>query len=1105
MRITADEASPATEPFATLVPATGITRRRANEPALANSLARFAKAAVAVVGLGVAIRIITAWSPVVAVALVGSGAVVASGYGLWANGRIHGRAWRVGWVALCLGLLGIVLEAVVQSLGARAAPSDSTALIGLSIGGGVLAAVGLVVLIRQRMPVRAVEALAEATIAASALGLLTVALALVPSHGWDPPRDLPLLAVPLVDFVALWLAVSLISLTPNHPVGYHYLIAALGCLLVASTATFALTVSGRSSSVPIYAVFLWGACLWAGALLHPSHRAAFDAVPTRSNRPSTSHVALILACTFIVPAVLLVRLLGSGTVHQTGLAIAAVVLPLGVVLYLFYKVFAHAAAEYRAQHDPLTGICNRTLFEDRVRTCLSVAEHSGTAVAVMYLDLDRFKSINDSLGHAVGNQVLQAVVKRLQGCLRVGDTFARVGGDEFTFLLPELTDKEVCASFAERALGVFAEPISIGGRQLTVQVSAGIALYPEDGEDAETLLKNADTAMYQAKRAGRNTYAVYDSTMSARAKLRFALETSLRTVVEADRLAVHYQPKFKAATGEMSGAEALARWQHPKLGFIPPWAFIPLAEESTLVETLGEWVLETVCRQAAHWSAEGLLHFPVAVNMSARQFAQPSLVDAIQDVLDRTGFDPSLLELEVTESVLVEHMDDVTDTLRTLRAKGIRCSIDDFGTGYSALTYLADFPVNAIKIDRSFVSRVETDSNVGAIVGAVIALAHSLGLEVVAEGVETTGQLRFLQDHACDHVQGFLFSTAVPADEFAVMARSDARVGAGVDFDDHRANVAALSILPEGQLNEVLDTMVQVRGRSELLDLQAIDSIIAALQSDGLLTSKELRAFESVPARFALGALAGLTSLTGLSAAGVISPSVPGLALHALETGTGIAASAQQAPPPETASTISSGALENAGGPGIAPIEGTPAGGGGANALGIGSSEPPVGGTGGPSGYSGGGPGGAPGGAAGPGGGSAAGSGGSAAGSGGSAAGSGGSLGGSGGAPAGGGGSTGGPAGSTGSGGGSTGGGQGAASALLDQLYATVQGVGPGLSLANQVRAVQRNVAAGNFSQALSALNDFIAEVKGQQGKKVPSDVAAKLIAEAQGVQAALP
>jgi diguanylate cyclase (GGDEF)-like protein len=871
-----------------------------------------------VVVLATAIRVVNSFAPVAAAVLVGVIVMAASGYGLWANGRSQARAWRAAWTALVLGLLGVVSVAVIQALHRPAGPSNSAVLMILSLGSGVLTALGLVSLIRQRLPGRATEALAEAVVAALTLGLVIVTVVLAQAHLWHPAHDLPSMAVPLVDLVVLWLAVSLISLTPQHPVGYRYLIAGFGCVFVSASVNSVLTITGRSSWVPLDAVTLWGACLWAGGLLHPSQRSLFDPVPARSTRPTGAHATLLMVCTLVVPGVLLARAFTGSAGGDPGLAVVAALLPLMIVAYLLNKVFAHAAAEYRAQHDPLTGICNRTLFEDRLKTSLALAQRSGTGVGVMFVDVDRFKSINDSLGHAVGNQVLQAVVKRLQSCLRGQDTVARMGGDEFTLLLPDVEDKEQCARFAERALQAFADPISIGGRQLSVQASAGIALYPEDGEDAESLLKNADTAMYQAKSSGRNTFEVYDSAMSARARLRFALEASLRVAVESGRLAVHYQPKYITATGEIGGVEALARWQHPRLGFIPPWAFIPLAEESTLVETLGEWVLETVCLQAQRWREDGLLQVPVSVNMSPRQFARQPVVAIVSDVLGRTGLDPSLLEIEVTESVLVEHMEEVTQTLSELRAMGVRCSIDDFGTGYSALTYLAEFPVDAIKIDRSFVMRIDSDLGTASIVGAVIALAHSLGLQVVAEGVETDSQLRFLKDHGCDQVQGFRFSPAVPADEFEALVREPIMEDGAVALKVAQTP-APFSVVSQSRLDAVLDGMVR-RGRSAELDLDGIESVLAALQRDDLLVLKDARPLGTLPVRLALGTLAGLTSLTGgMAAAGAIPHSTELLALRILETGTGVAAPPSSSVPgptvpgPETAPSASSPGSESIG------------------------------------------------------------------------------------------------------------------------------------------------------------------------------------------------
>jgi diguanylate cyclase (GGDEF)-like protein len=877
---------------------------------------RIARTIGVVVLLGVGIRLVNGVAPVAAAALVGVLALGASAYGLWANGRFQGRVWCAAWIALGMGLLGVIGVAVIEALDRTGAPATSPSAVTLFLGSAALALLGLVSLIRQRLPGRAAEALAEAFVAALALGVVLAALVLARMH---TARDIPSMCVPLLDLVVLWVAVSLISMTPQHPVAYRYLIAGFGCVFAASSVNWVLTVLNRSSWVPLDAVLLWGACLWAGAMLHPSQRSKFDPVPARSTKPSVAHATLLMVCTLVVPGVLLARLFTAGADRDPGLALGATVLPVVIVVYLLHRVFAHAAAEYRAQHDPLTGICNRTLFEERLKSSLTQAERSGTAVGVMYLDVDRFKSINDSLGHAVGNQVLQAVVKRLQGCLRSHDTVARMGGDEFTLLLPGVNGKEQCAAFAARTVQAFSDPIAIGGRQLSVQTSVGIALYPDDGDDAETLLKNADTAMYQAKSSGRNTFEVYDSAMSALARLRFALETSLRAAVESGRLAMHYQPKYLTATGEIAGVEALARWRHPRLGFIPPWAFIPLAEESTLVETLGEWVLETVCRQAQKWRKEGLLKVPVSVNMSPRQFARQPVVAMISDVLDRTGLPANLLEIEVTESVLVEHRDEVTQALGRLRSMGVRCSIDDFGTGYSALTYLADFPVDAIKIDRSFVTRIDSDLGASSIVAAVIALAHSLGLEVVAEGVETDSQVEFLRARECDQVQGFRFSRAVPADEFEALL-SGPNIDLATDDAATERSLAPFSVLSPSRLDAVLDGIVQ-RGRTpELLDLDGIESVLAALQRDDLLVVKDPRPFGAFPARLALGTLAGLTSLTGgLAAAGAIPQATQRLALRLLETGTGFTAPPTSAPTTTEPTPPAPGGGSSAGSPNAQP------------------------------------------------------------------------------------------------------------------------------------------------------------------------------------------
>jgi diguanylate cyclase (GGDEF)-like protein len=829
-------------------------------------------------------------SPVVDASVVSLlvGLVVA--YGLWANHSLHREPWRSAWLALGLGLVCIVAGDLVWAVHPAWPLTQLGPPMFLSTGGDLLAVVGLVSLIHQRLPERSADSLAEAMLPTLALGFVILALVVVPAQGWHPGHQVPALVAPLFDMVLLWLVCSLVSLTERHPVTYRLLIAGF-VLLFVSNATYAgLALAGRDpSSTLVGTLALLGALCWGAGFVHPSRKVAFDPVPLRSVRPHGVRVALLVTVGLVVPAVLSAEEVLNIGVHQTALTVGSTILPSLLVLYLLHQVFTHAAAEYRAQHDSLTGVCNRLLFVDRLQRALVQAEKANSAVSVMFLDLDRFKDINDSLGHAVGNDLLKAVVKRLQGCLREHDTLARFGGDEFTFLIPDSGRKDGhIVDFAERLLDRFEDPFSVGGRQLTVKASIGVAVSPWDGADADTLLKHADTAMYQAKAAGRNTYQVFDSAMSARARLRYALEDSLRAAVECGRLAVHYQPKLAMASGDIVGVEALARWRHPSLGFIPPWAFIPLAEETSLVATLGEWVLDVACRQAKSWQAEGLPAIPVAVNLSPRQFAHQPVVEMVTRVLERTGLDPTMLELEVTESVLMERVDEVVASLNELRDIGVRCSIDDLGTGYSALTYLAEMPIDAIKIDRSFIQRIDGAASGGSIVGAVIALAHSLDLVVVAEGVETDEQLQFLDTHGCDQVQGFRFSPPLPATEIVELMRSPARV-----FTEWGREVVALPLPISGispaRLEALLESIMLDRHWPVELDTEAIDAVLTALHADELTRVKSPRPGRSRSAKVAVSTLASFATVSAgagaTGAAAVLAGPVESLAARILDEG----------------------------------------------------------------------------------------------------------------------------------------------------------------------------------------------------------------------------
>jgi diguanylate cyclase (GGDEF)-like protein len=421
---------------------------------------------------------------------------------------------------------------------------------------------------------------------------------------------------------------------------------------------------------------------------------------------------------------------------------------------------------HMAHHDALTALPNRTLLTDRVEQAIARAGRSGNKVALLFLDLDRFKNVNDSLGHGVGDQLLQAVATRLTTCLRTEDTAARLGGDEFIISLPEVVDGAEPARVAARILAELARPFDVAGHQLPAEVSIGISVYPDDGANAQTLLRNADTAMYHAKESGRGNFQFFSQQMNERVSRRLSTETSMRRALDRGEFALHYQPLIHLVSGGIAGAEALLRWPQPDQRVVSPADFIPVAEDTGLIVPLGEWVLREACTQAKAWQARqpGLR---IAVNLSPRQFRQKHLVATIEKILHDTGLEPQLLELELTEGMLMHHADDTVRTLAQLHEMGVQLAIDDFGTGYSSLSYLKRFPIHTLKVDRSFVKDLIDDPDDAAIVTAIIAMARGLDLRVVAEGVETEGQASFLKSLACDLAQGFHFGRPVPASEFA--------------------------------------------------------------------------------------------------------------------------------------------------------------------------------------------------------------------------------------------------------------------------------------------------------------------------------------------------
>jgi diguanylate cyclase (GGDEF)-like protein/PAS domain S-box-containing protein len=427
---------------------------------------------------------------------------------------------------------------------------------------------------------------------------------------------------------------------------------------------------------------------------------------------------------------------------------------------------------FLAHHDVLTSLPNRMLFMDRLEHALALARSPEFPVAVLFLDLDRFKTINDSLGHGSGDRALQTVATRLNEAVRRGDTVARLGGDEFALILENVTGPQAVAPIARKLLEVVSQPVALEGREYVMTASIGISLCPGDGTDAATLLKHADIALYRAKDSGRNAFQFYSADMGAKAFERLNLETSLRRALARGEFALYYQPQVDTDSGCVFGLEALLRWRHPELGLVGPGMFVPVLEEIGLIGEVGEWVLHEACAQAQVWQALSPAPLRMAVNLSARQFHATDLPAAVERALTASGLDARLLEVEVTESVLMQQSAATMESFRALDARGVRIALDDFGTGYSSLSHLRRFPVDLIKIDRAFVRDVCDDPDDAAIVCAILAMAENLKLQAIAEGVDTPGQLQFLRDHGCSLVQGYLFSEPLPAERVPELVRT---------------------------------------------------------------------------------------------------------------------------------------------------------------------------------------------------------------------------------------------------------------------------------------------------------------------------------------------
>ncbi len=432
-----------------------------------------------------------------------------------------------------------------------------------------------------------------------------------------------------------------------------------------------------------------------------------------------------------------------------------------------------ARLEHLATHDPLTDLPNRSLLEDRLKHALSRARRSQQSMALFFLDLDGFKPVNDAFGHRIGDLLLQTLSRRLRNCLRESDTIARIGGDEFAILLEGIADAEDAASIAEKILFTISQPFQFVNEETQSEAfitgSIGISIYPGSSHTPQTMLQNADAAMYSAKEKGKNNYAFYTAEIGSKMVRRLDLTNQLRHAIDRNEFVLHYQPQVDATSGEILGVEALIRWNHPVAGLVPPGEFIPLAEECGLIIPIGEWVLQQACTQSTLWQKSGLPGVRMAVNLSSRQVEYKNLVRSVKSILDKTGLDPSLLELELTENTVFQNADLALNWLLELKALGVRLALDDFGTGYSSLSYLTRFPFDIIKIDLAFVRAVTKDPGVVAIVTGIIAIANSLNKEIIVEGIDTMEQLDFFQSHGCNRVQGWYFSPAVPSERLAVL------------------------------------------------------------------------------------------------------------------------------------------------------------------------------------------------------------------------------------------------------------------------------------------------------------------------------------------------
>jgi diguanylate cyclase (GGDEF)-like protein len=697
---------------------------------------------------------------------VGIPATAVMGAGLVFHRRPRPAGVPPNWIDPCLLVTaGMAVLALTSAGIGRLAPAGLIAY--------PLLIIGLLRLQSARLPEREADVLVQAGLVATTFGLALWVLASPARLRLDISLGTAEISVALaaLDLLLLTMSLHLLLLPGERIFVYRGTALGLAFLFGAHLAAAVALFNGQGmESGVVSGLAAVSFALMALSAIDPSARRLFEPLIGEPARFSSAHLALIEMGMLAPPAVIAWHAIQRAAIPPApaiGAAVASVVL----AAYLGSLVMQRGVIERRAEHDGLTGLPNRMLFNDRLCRALAHARRNDLPVAVMFLDLDRFKEVNDSLGHAAGDELLRHAAARMRACVRDEDTVARLGGDEFAFLLPYLSGIDGAVRVARRLLAAFAEPVELGGQPVVVTPSIGVSLFPQDGADAEAIVEGADAAMYRAKERGRNTFEIFSPALRAEAQERVALESALRRGLEREEFILHYQPKVDIRTGQITGAEALVRWQHPDRGLVFPDSFIPLAEQTGLITALGEFVIAAACEQLGAWRAAELPPLTVAVNVSACQLRE-GLAEYVGRALRLADLDGPSLELELTESAALESLEHTVDQIEELRALGVTCSIDDFGTGYCGLSYLNRLPIDALKIDRSFITELSGGSD--TIVAAVIALGHSLGLKVIAEGVETADQLAYLAGRGCDEMQGYLFSRPVPADEFAalVLARN---------------------------------------------------------------------------------------------------------------------------------------------------------------------------------------------------------------------------------------------------------------------------------------------------------------------------------------------